>query len=308
MPASTSRLHQAAVKTVSSTSAMDVSCSARIKRRQRHLVGVKERAHAGCGQPIGRRLVTLRRNMTLTRQQVLVDANEAAKLSAVNERVESRFLDGLSPVQVKSVLAAACRRRFLSGSVIVNQEDSADRFFLLAEGRARYFFVTPEGQKIILFWLTQGEIFGGAALLPDPSFYLVSTEAVQDCSALVWERTAIRRLSGEYPRLIDNALSIAFDYFTWYRAAHVALTCHTARQRVAQVLIHLALGLGQKVTEGIEFDVTNEELANAANVTVFTASRLLSEWQQSRALSKSRGKVLLRHPERLLLRECPPKT
>jgi CRP-like cAMP-binding protein len=240
--------------------------------------------------------------MAFRRPQVLVQANQTSNLSAVNDRIDSPFLAGLSAFEVNAVLAAASRRRFLARSVIVNQEDSADRLFMLGEGRARFFFVTPEGQKIILFWLTRGEVFGGAALLADPSFYLVSTEAVQDSSVFMWDRGTIRRLVVQYPRLMHNALSIGFQYFTWYRATHVALTCHTARQRVAQVLTHLALGLGQKVAGGVELDVTNEELADAANVTVFTASRLLSEWQRNRALSKTRGKVLLRHPERLLPR------
>lgn len=239
--------------------------------------------------------------MAVGRQPVLVQATQTSKLSAVNDKIESPLLDGLSPFEVKSVLAAASRRRFLARSVILSQEDVANRLFLLSDGRARYFFITPQGQKIILFWLTRGEMFGGAALLADPSLYLVSTEAVQDSAVLVWDRATIRRLAMRYPRLMDNALSIAFKYFTWYRAAHVALTCHTARQRVAQVLTHLALGLGQKVAGGIELDVTNEELADAANVTIFTASRLLSEWQRCRALSKTRGKVLLHNPERLLL-------
>jgi len=43
-------------------------------------------------------------------------------------------------------------------------------------------------------------------------------------------------------------------------------------------------------------------LANAANVTPFTASRLMSDWQRDRALVKRRGAILLRSPERLLLR------
>ena len=53
----------------------------------------------------------------------------------------------------------------------------------------------------------------------------------------------------------------------------------------------------------IELDVQNEELANEANITPFTASRLLSEWQRKRILTKSRGKVLLRAPEQLFLHE-----
>jgi len=40
--------------------------------------------------------------------------------------------------------------------------------------------------------------------------------------------------------------------------------------------------------------------SHAANVTPFTASRLISEWQRSHALEKRRGKGVLWSPERLL--------
>jgi hypothetical protein len=43
-------------------------------------------------------------------------------------------------------------------------------------------------------------------------------------------------------------------------------------------------------------------LADAANITVFTASRLISEWQRTRALVKRRGKILLQSPDWLLSR------
>jgi CRP-like cAMP-binding protein len=61
----------------------------------------------------------------------------------------------------------------------------------------------------------------------------------------------------------------------------------------------LASGIGQKVPEGVELDVRNEELANEANISLFTASRLLSAWQREGILEKRRGKVLLRFPDRL---------
>jgi CRP-like cAMP-binding protein len=94
---------------------------------------------------------------------------------------------------------------------------------------------------------------------------------------------------------------MASDYLTWYFADHVALTCHTARQRLAQVLTRLAGVIGHKVSGGVEFDATNEELASAANITPFTASRLLSEWQTNRAIAKHRGKILIRSPDLLFL-------
>jgi CRP-like cAMP-binding protein len=92
------------------------------------------------------------------------------------------------------------------------------------------------------------------------------------------------------------------EYLSWYVAAHAALTSQTARERLASVLFGLAKSVGQKVSGGVELDVTNEELANSANITQYTASRFMSEWQRSGAIRKRRGKIVLRSPERLFLR------
>ena len=80
---------------------------------------------------------------------------------------------------------------------------------------------------------------------------------------------------------------------------HASLVCNSAPQRLARVLANLAAGIGQKVPGGVELDVRNEELANEANISPFTASRLLSAWQREGILVKRRGKVLLRYPYRL---------
>jgi CRP-like cAMP-binding protein len=218
-------------------------------------------------------------------------------------RLKSRFLDGLAPLAVDEIVATATPRRLLANSVAISQGQPAGHLFLLTKGRARYFYIAEGGRKLLLHWLVPGEIFGGAALLPEPASYIVGTEIVQDGAVLVWGRSSIRRLAEKYPRLLDNALPIFADYLAIYVASHVALTCHTARQRLAEVLVTLAHAIGHATRNGIELDVTNEELANASNVTIFTASRLLSEWQRRGALAKSRRKLLIRSPERLFRRD-----
>jgi len=226
----------------------------------------------------------------------------ATGIATLPSGMKSRFLEGLAPRDLEIIRAAATERRYLASSVITNQGNPADHLLLLTSGRARYFYITKDGQKTLLLWLTPGEILGGAAFLSRPSEYLMSTEALKDSSFLVWDRATIRSLAAKYPRLLENALFMGSDYLAWYLADHVALVCDTARERLAQVLIQLAGVIGQKVPGGVEFDATNEELASAANVTPFTTSRLLSNWQTSRAVVKRRGKILLRSPERLLLR------
>lgn len=85
--------------------------------------------------------------------------------------------------------------------MIAHQGDSADQLFMISRGCARYFYITPEGKKIILFWLTAGQIFGASAILSEPSEYLVSAEAVRDSQLFVWHRSKIRALAVRFPRL-----------------------------------------------------------------------------------------------------------
>ena len=217
--------------------------------------------------------------------------------------LKSRFLQGLTKPDIESVWAASTQRRFPANSIVTYQGDPADYMFLLTKGCARHFSITEEGRKILLLWFAAGDVFGGLALLPEPSSYLLGTEMVTDSCVIVWRRSEIRDLMARYPRLQENALSIASDYLVWFHASHMALISHTARQRLARVLTSLAQGIGHKVPGGIELDIKNEELANAANVTPFTASRLLSEWRRNGAVSKSRGSIVLRAPERLLVHQ-----
>jgi CRP/FNR family transcriptional regulator, nitrogen oxide reductase regulator len=115
---------------------------------------------------------------------------------------------------------------------------------------------------------------------------------VKESLVMVWSRHTMRRLATRYPRLLDNAILIACDFLTSQLGSFV-LTGHKARERLLQVLITLAPTVGREVPYGIELDVTNEELADAANITRFTASRLLNELQREGTLKKRRGKVLL---------------
>ena len=167
-------------------------------------------------------------------------------IASVSSELRSALLDGLSPNELNTVVSAATQRRFAAGSVATNQGHPADKLFLLTKGRARHFFITEEGKKLLLQWLGPGDLFGGRAILSSPSTYLVNTEIVKDSSVLVWDRTTLRSLVKRYPRLLENALLTASDYVTWHLTSHIGLACGTARQRVAQALVTLARSIGQE--------------------------------------------------------------
>jgi CRP-like cAMP-binding protein len=164
---------------------------------------------------------------------------------------------------------------------------------MLAKGSARFFYITQEGKKHIILWLTPGQIFGGRSLLLAPSTNLASVETVKESLVMVWSRRTMRGLAARYPRLLGNAILIACDFLNIHLHRLLVSDSRNARQRLLQVLTTLAPRIGREVSYGIELDVTNVELADAANINQFTVSRLLSELQREGTLKKRRGRVLL---------------
>lgn len=217
--------------------------------------------------------------------------------------LKPRFFHGLTAPELHTAVSAADYKYFAGDSVILHQGHRANTAVLLVRGQARTTFTTNGGQRMLLRWLPAGEVFGLAALMPTPKDYILSTEAVKESWGLAWDRTTIRKLALRYPALWENAFTIVSEALAGYLAVHVSQTRHSAAQRLARTLVDLASAIGYRTSAGIEVSVRNEELANAANVTQFTASRMLNEWQRNGLVTKTRGKVVLRSLESLLLHE-----
>jgi CRP-like cAMP-binding protein len=173
------------------------------------------------------------------------------QIAGLPNQLMPRILSGLSEAELSSVLSVAKHRQFRASSVIINEEDPAERFFLLTSGHGRQFVITSEGRKIVLQWLTAGQVFGGAAILSTQFQYLASTELVSDGCAWAWDRRTIRELVSRYPVLLDNILSIAVtENLAWSTAANVSLSSDDAQGRVAHLLLSLASAIG-KATPGV---------------------------------------------------------
>lgn len=214
-----------------------------------------------------------------------------------------RFLSGLSKTGLSDVLSAATHRQFRAPAVILHEQDPAERVLLLTSGEGRHFVMTRTGRRILLRLLTPGQIFGGVAVLSTPSKYLASAEVLSDSCTLAWERKTVRELISRYPILLENCLSIAVtEHVGWLLAALVSLSTDDAAGRIAHTLVSLACGIGKVSADGVEIRIGNEDLASSTNVTPFTVSRVLKEWQREGIVTKGRGTIVLHKPKHLFPR------
>ncbi|MFY9843916.1 MAG: Crp/Fnr family transcriptional regulator [Terriglobales bacterium] len=213
----------------------------------------------------------------------------------------SSFLTGIEQPALHAILAAGKVRRISAKRNITTGGHQASHLFLVRSGRVHYYHLTKQGESVLLAWMVPGDVIGLMALLKGPSAYMATAEAISDCELLVWERSVIRKLVSRHPALGENGLRLALGHLQKYVERHIGLVTKTAEERISETLLKLGEQAGEVHPDGIEIHATNDELGALADVSPFTASRVLNNWARAGVLSKGRGRVLLRAPEALMV-------
>jgi CRP-like cAMP-binding protein len=220
--------------------------------------------------------------------------------SLIIEPASVRLFSGLGKDEINSILGAATRKKFKARETIISSGQVTSHLYLVRMGNVNFYVVTSDGREILLRRLVPGNVFGVAAFLSEPGGYMGTAQAVHDTEVLMWDHRLVRQLAKAHPGLSENALRTVLRYLALYVKRHIGLLSNTAEERLACALTSLGSRAGHLLPSGIEVEIKNEDLASLADVGFFTATRLLKEWEREGAVKKSRGKVLIRCPEKLI--------
>jgi CRP-like cAMP-binding protein len=207
---------------------------------------------------------------------------------------------GLSEHEIHKIRTVAAKRTYEEHQTVIRAEDSAANLFVVETGCVDYFIPTNDGRELLLHRLIPGEAFGYAAFVTEPIGYLGTAKAVRKTETLIWERRVAHQLATAYPRFAEKAVHASLRYIALYAKRHIRLVSNKAQERVAYALTRLGSRHGHIVPAGVEVAVKNEDLASLADVNFFTVSRILGAWERQNVISKSRGQILIRCPEKML--------
>jgi CRP-like cAMP-binding protein len=212
------------------------------------------------------------------------------------------LFQGLDADALAAAAQAAHIQTVPSGSCFFFQGDPASRFYVLLEGRVRLTQVTPEGQQVILRFITPGEGMGIVAALGAMS-YPASGEALDACQALVWEGMAVAALMEQYPRLALNGMRLLAQRVREFQDRLRELATERVERRVARMLLRLARQSGHKTAAGILIDLplSRQNLAEMTGTTLYTVSRILSQWETQGLVETGRERVVIRRPHGLVV-------
>jgi CRP/FNR family transcriptional regulator len=211
-----------------------------------------------------------------------------------------RLLAGIEPDVRRTIIAEARPRKLRAQQVIFRMDEPAEDLYVLMKGRVQLSRPVRSGRDVLVSVLIAGDVFGVVSLLTKQACYMATAETMENGEVMVWERATMQRLARQHPQLSANALTIALAMVAQLSTRHEALIDATAPERLARALSDLGLKGGTRSPEGIDVQINNQQLAALADVSAFTASRQLQQWEREGAVEKRRGAVRIIDPDGLL--------
>jgi CRP-like cAMP-binding protein len=208
---------------------------------------------------------------------------------------------GIAPAVVAAVAAAGQRRRAARGGAFFRQGDPASALHVLTAGRVKLVQTTAEGHQVLVRIVGPGDMFGGTALLGD-AVYPATAEALEAAEAIAWSGETLMPIFAREPGLAVNALRVLAVRMQELYARYQELATERVEQRVARAVLRLAHQAGRPEAGGVRIDLplSRQDLAELTGTTVYTVSRIVSDWQARGLVDAGRTRLLIRQGHRLV--------
>jgi len=153
--------------------------------------------------------------------------------------VRSTPLFGAMPLDVvQSIVGNRAVRSYDKGTVLVQQSEAAESFFVVLEGWVKLFRITPDGSEAVVGVFRRGETFAEAAIFLGGR-YPVSAEIVTNARLLRVDGETLRSRIHEQPDLALSMLASASYHLKFLVEQIEQIKLLSAPQRIADFLVRL---------------------------------------------------------------------
>lgn len=204
----------------------------------------------------------------------------------------------LSASEFKEVTSAAHEKLLPRRETIYNEGDPIREVFLLTAGCVKVTQLGPNGQEVILRLHGPSELIGAQGLSAG-KLHLATARAIQTSTALVWEASVFESISDRIPSLRRNTARILGERLQEMEERFREISTQKVASRLSHQLIRLLNQLGRGTDHPVEIGLSREELAQLTGTTLFTVSRLLSQWEKQGIISSRREAVVVCNVEAL---------
>jgi len=185
----------------------------------------------------------------------------------------------LPPGAMEDVVSSARVRFIPRGTCIFDQGEPVERAHALLAGSVRISQAGSDGEQVVIRFIGAGEIFGSVAIYTDGR-YPADAVAMTDAIEVSWSHDELIALMERHSRIAINMVAIVGRRLGELQDRVRELATQRAERRIANTLLRLARQAGQVTTAGQEigFPLRRKDIADISGTTLYTASRILTQW------------------------------
>jgi CRP/FNR family transcriptional regulator, nitrogen oxide reductase regulator len=209
-----------------------------------------------------------------------IGASREGPQSSWATRVQYFTLFANISLEDRSLIVNEARERLFSrGQIFYAEGDDMRQVVLLISGCAKIVQCSQNGFAVILRLCGPGELVGTLGI-PKQARHRSTPQAVSSSSALVWESSVFESLSQQFPSLRLNVAYILYKQLEDIEDRFREISTERVAPRLSRQICRLVEQIGFRSSDSVEIHITREELAQMIGTTLFTVSRLLSEWDR----------------------------
>lgn len=202
----------------------------------------------------------------------------------------SRLFHDIPSRDREQILAVGVRRSLRKAQVLLRQGEQASTFFLMERGYLKLTQITPEGAEVIVRFVGPGDPVGGVAALSETP-YPVTATACDVVNLVAWPRKLLAELLERYPQLKTNILREMTAHMDDALTRLRELATLKVSQRLAHTLLRLSHPSKATGAAAVPHSLTRQELAELTGTTLFTVSRILTDWEAAGLVRSARARV-----------------
>jgi CRP-like cAMP-binding protein len=182
------------------------------------------------------------------------------------------------------------------------QGDPAHHLYILTSGQVKLLQTNPHGQNVNLRTIYPWQMFGALGAVRAEASYPASAQALENSTALAIGSNFLHAMLETRPYLSFDLMKLMTTYIQEMQSRYRELATERVEQRVANALLRLAAQSGIKAGKEtiIELSFSRQDLAEMTGTTLYTVSRLLSEWERREIISTGRERIKILKPHELV--------
>jgi CRP-like cAMP-binding protein len=226
----------------------------------------------------------------------LFDRNAAHRKLAVLQH-SPLFLN--IPHAIRSeIVSSAHEKEFSRRETVFLEGDPVRHIVLLTSGCVKTLQFGQNGTEVILRLTGVGELVGAIGTCA-PGLHCSMARTLTACTALVWDAHAFEAAADRFPILRRNTLQILSKQLQDMEERYREISTEKVAGRLSRQLVRLLDQVGMDVDGVRHVCLSREELAQLTGTTLFTVSRLLSDWDERGIVTTRREAVSVNNLEAL---------